>query len=64
MPRNERRARWQRMSEHLQRHSIHRWFSDFLGALKSSRLELPQVAAGAVAPLKPSRREDAIAAGR
>jgi trehalose 6-phosphate synthase len=64
MPRNERRARWQRMSEHLQRHSIHRWFSDFLHALKSSRPELPEVAAGTVAPLKPKLPEEALVAGR
>jgi trehalose 6-phosphate synthase len=64
MPRSERRARWQRMSEHLQRYSIHRWFSDFLHTLKATRPELPKVAASTVTPLKASVREEALAAGR
>jgi trehalose 6-phosphate synthase len=64
MPRSERRARWQRMSEHLHRYSIHRWFSDFLHTLKSTRPALPEIAAGTVAPTKPSRREEALVAGQ
>jgi len=35
MPRSERRARWQRMNDHLLRHSIHRWFADFMQDLRS-----------------------------
>jgi trehalose 6-phosphate synthase len=64
MPRSERRARWQCMSDHLQRHSIHRWFSDFLGALKSTRPALPEVAASPVAQRKPNVHEEALAAGQ
>ena len=39
MPRSERRARWQQMSDHLLRHSIHRWFADFMQDLKIAATE-------------------------
>jgi trehalose 6-phosphate synthase len=48
MPRSERRARWQQMNDHLLRHSIHRWFADFMQDLKTPRpnvLPLPAAAA-------------------
>ena len=37
MPRSERRARWHEMNDRLVRHSIHRWFADFLQDLKLPR---------------------------
>jgi trehalose 6-phosphate synthase len=62
MPRNERRARWQQMVERLQRRTIHRWFADFLQELKSPRPALVPLPPEKVTPLRPSAREDAIAA--
>ena len=37
MPRSERRVRWQHMNDRLMRHSIHRWFADFMEDLKTPR---------------------------
>lgn len=37
MPLAERTARWQDMMDVLLRHSLHAWFSDFMGALKGAR---------------------------
>jgi trehalose 6-phosphate synthase len=48
MPREERRARWQRMMSKLRRRSIHAWFADFMRALKA-----PEPAN--VFPLAPAR---------
>jgi trehalose 6-phosphate synthase len=62
MPRGERRARWQQMADRLQRRTIHRWFADFLQELKSPRAALVPPVPGKVTPLRPSAREEAIAA--
>jgi trehalose 6-phosphate synthase len=48
MPRDERRARWQRMMDTLLQHSIHAWFGDFMRMLKAPGREN-------VFPLLPAR---------
>jgi trehalose 6-phosphate synthase len=39
MPLTERRLRFAAMMERLKSHTIHDWFSDFVGALRDSRIE-------------------------
>jgi trehalose 6-phosphate synthase len=62
MPRSERRARWQRMANHLIRHSIHRWFSDFLGELKSPRPNVLPMASPRVAALRAATHDQPLLA--
>jgi len=57
MPRSERRARWQHMNDHLLRHSIHRWFADFMQDLKTRRSNVLPLTGTAVAlPAAPQDR--------
>ena len=52
MPRSERRARWEEMAARLHRHSIHRWFADFLSELKSPQVTVLPLAANAVPAMR------------
>ena len=62
MPRSERRARWQHMNDKLVRHSIHRWFADFMQDLKTPRPNvLPLTGTAAPAP-RPTVQDRALVA--
>ena len=61
MPRSERRARWQQMSDHLVRHSIHRWFADFMQDLRSQRSNVLPMTGTAVALRTPQQDRALVA---